>query len=54
MKINAGRLPESWDENPDQLQQKDLDARSNDETFVKNQPTSGSRYAIAWFQRNIL
>ena len=25
--IKAGRLPEGWDENPDRLQQKDLDAR---------------------------
>jgi len=25
--IKAGRLPEVWDENPDRLQQKDLDAR---------------------------
>ena len=25
--IKAGRLPEGWDENPDRMQQKDLDAR---------------------------
>jgi len=25
--IKAGRLPEGWDDNPDRLQQRDLDAR---------------------------
>jgi len=25
--IKAGRLPESWDKNPDRLRQKDLDSR---------------------------
>jgi hypothetical protein len=32
--IKAGRLPEGWDENPDRLRQKDLDARWTQKNYL--------------------
>jgi len=46
--IKAGRMPEGWDENPERLRQKDLDARWVKETLDNPAKPRDNAIVITW------